>query len=519
MIGMLKEHSGLFLIIVLIIFAAVILSIGINFPFASDHEGWNAGFYSNVARNHLTLGFSKTLFGNLQSVEPAVITPKDFSVDHPPLLGLLLYLSFALLGNKESSARMVPILFSIGSLILMYFFLLRFYAKKIAFISCVVMILMPIFAYYGHMAGHESIIIFSVIGVFYFYFLWVDTLKQKYLYTMLAFFVLGALTSWPAYFVVFPIIFHAFLWNKSEIVQKRILSLPFTAAAAFTVFFIHAKLLTEKPFFLQCRFLKNALWFRTGIMSKNNPYYFTFIEFVNKEKNYFMELFGFLIIPFLAVWVAQLLGKIFLNRDLHAADKINILLWFYGLAPLFLLSCSAYYHDYYLFYLLPAVIFSVAWSLYFLKSIFSKRIFNIISISLIVIFFCNYCFFIYERFHSKNYIEYELWSLINKSTGEGEIIFTNMPSSNYLMNYYADRYMVFDVINYYKLENLLPGHANNGFNFLLSKDFPADGNLLNFLEKDCLKKNCLTKIKCNYGCIFYKGNTICGCYRALGSCK
>lgn len=94
---------------------AALLCYQIDEPF-----DFNDAVMSTGARNHLRYGFGTTKFALVVDSGPR--TPEHFTyyTNHPPLVPVLVSLSFALFGQHEWAARLVPIACSVSSLILIF---------------------------------------------------------------------------------------------------------------------------------------------------------------------------------------------------------------------------------------------------------------------------------------------------------------------------------------------------------------------------------------------------------------
>src|SRR5438093_7130560 len=104
---------------VLFLISAGVLSYRLTDPWIGHHD-YNGAFYSLAARNYLQYGYGGTRFGMV--INSDVASPEQFVyyTHHPPLLPLLVSFSFAVLGLHEWAARVVPVIFSLGSVGLVY---------------------------------------------------------------------------------------------------------------------------------------------------------------------------------------------------------------------------------------------------------------------------------------------------------------------------------------------------------------------------------------------------------------
>ncbi len=104
----------------LILLAALVLRLpSFSDPFLRPHEDDNAR-YGLAARNHLRLGLAVTRGSNCLAVATDEPRPGDFYVNHPGTLSLILAAAYAVLGESEAATRLVPLLFSLAGLALLH---------------------------------------------------------------------------------------------------------------------------------------------------------------------------------------------------------------------------------------------------------------------------------------------------------------------------------------------------------------------------------------------------------------
>ena len=110
---------GLCVLAVLALYAAG-LSRDLTEPWVGMHD-WNGAFYSQLARNLLRYPWSEhhgvPIVAVGESLPPA--DERSFYATHPPGLVWLVAGAFAMGGEAESVARMVPIVASLASLLLL----------------------------------------------------------------------------------------------------------------------------------------------------------------------------------------------------------------------------------------------------------------------------------------------------------------------------------------------------------------------------------------------------------------
>jgi 4-amino-4-deoxy-L-arabinose transferase-like glycosyltransferase len=341
-------------ILFIFLFAILIRFYRINEHFIGFHD-FNSAFFSIIAINHLRYGFLATKFLDVPKVFSGALSD-NFYIDHPPLLGIVTSLSFRIFGVHEWSARLVPIVFSIGSLLIFYIIAKRCFDKRIALISSLFFALMPMTSYFGRIVCHEPLVLFFVLSSLYGYIRWFESRNWKWAFLMILCFMIGWITDWPAYLFV-PLLLAHFIINKGfDIKSGRILfMLPFVALMFFLLLLYYFFIVngTIDP-------LIGEFFVRTG--SAN----FTFFQFLIKQLEYMGAFFS----PFIL-----LLSFVCIIRFVNDVDEFGrfnvsliLLLFSFGLLHVLIFKQGAWIHAYWLYYTSPAMALSAGLGLILIQS-------------------------------------------------------------------------------------------------------------------------------------------------------
>ncbi|MBN1794955.1 MAG: glycosyltransferase family 39 protein [Candidatus Omnitrophica bacterium] len=177
------------------ILAGVLLCWGLFLPYV---KAWEVGILELFAKHHLLYGLK--ISRGLPIMDMLGGRP-NYYILHPPLVPLLLALSFKFFGIHEWSARLIPIVFSLSGLIFFFLLVKGIADRKTALLSMFFMSLMPMFNYYGRIVNYEAITLGLSIVFLYLFVQFIHTGKLFFA-LMLAFIsVLGVLSDWP--FVLF----------------------------------------------------------------------------------------------------------------------------------------------------------------------------------------------------------------------------------------------------------------------------------------------------------------------------
>jgi len=491
-----KNHRNILLFIFLTV---IILGININVPWGEEHCGLSGSHYSVIARNYLRYGLLKTKFGCVMN--SGYLEPHKFNyyISQPPLLPMLIAVSFLIFGVSEASARLVPALFAIGFTIVFYLFIDRFFKKRIALLSSIFLIFTPIFMYFGNFVGQETIALFFIIMFFYNYFSWIESEKGKNLFLMLISFIFSTLIGWIGYFLIVPICINQLLSKKYK--RNSIVIILLTISGfVFSLHLFHASFLMGFQKCLNC--LANRLLSRTDIFCANrtsaaNPW-----EFFSMEIFRCFCIFTPVLIFLSTIWIVSFIRKI-RPKSYSKGDIIVFSLLTFGFAPLFIFQNLYFNHNFFLFYCLPFFAIASAAGLdeLFKKPFGIKRT-RYKLVPIVIIFILYFCFSIITTYLLyKNgdigcgirpkYYNKLLGGFIGKNTVADEVILTNQERFPLqrcafvapIIDYYSDRNIIYDVQDYNKVVTVLATVDRSYIYFLLSKKYPIEKNLLDLLEK------------------------------------
>lgn len=330
-----------FLLIILMV-AVVLLSMGINKPWIGRGDGCGA-FYSICAKNHLKYGFWATKFGSVSNAD--TVEPEDFKyyLHHPPLPSILIAISFKILGVSELNARLVSFVFTLLTILVLYFFVRDIFDPKTALLSSFFFSTMPMTAVYGTLVNHEIYVTLFLLLTIYFYYYWLTTERHKYFIFMLISFLTGGLFGWAEFYIAGIIPIHYFFFLKRR--QLKIIFLPICAVALFGVILFHFSLLKED-------FGKDLLeGFMHRTMLKEPSANITLNSFITRELSRANLLFGYVIgvlsLFWLIKWILNKKGK----RP-NSSIGNQLIFIFYAQATCWILMFieGAYVHEFWTYY-------------------------------------------------------------------------------------------------------------------------------------------------------------------------
>ena len=168
------------ILIPLLLVLIILLSFGlrlykINSPLA-DHHSWRQSDTAAVARNFIKEGFDffHPRIDNMAPLSTSSNGNKErlFMVE-PPIYQTIILPFYKIFGVKESLARLVSIIFSLGAIVFLYLLVSKLTNKWIGLLSAFFMGVLPYSIFYSRTILPESLILFTSIGMFYYFYRWI----------------------------------------------------------------------------------------------------------------------------------------------------------------------------------------------------------------------------------------------------------------------------------------------------------------------------------------------------------
>jgi 4-amino-4-deoxy-L-arabinose transferase-like glycosyltransferase len=197
-----REGTIRVILIILIILVAITLRVyRINTPWNGDHDSAGATL-GNAAYYFSTYGLCETgplLIKNEVKVGDTISF--DYYINHPPFEVLIISLSYALFGKSEATTRLVAIVFSILSVVLVFLLCYRLFGNRAALLAALFMAVNPIDAYYGRLPHFFEAAKALLLLTLFLYFLWEERGGLTWAFLVVISLLLGLATDWPVYFL------------------------------------------------------------------------------------------------------------------------------------------------------------------------------------------------------------------------------------------------------------------------------------------------------------------------------
>jgi len=397
----------------------VLLTLGIAKPFIGHHD-WNGVFYSQIARNYLKDGL-ETGLGQMTS-------PGNYYTHYPPLFTWLLALDFKFLGVSDVSARLLPVMLTIFSFILL--------VKITDSLVPLLLALTPMIRYFSQMPSQEALIIFLSLLVVYFY-------RQKRARALLWTVAALGWSGWAGYFLI-PL-----LWLHAKFFTPKFKPVLLKAGAilvgTFGLHLLHTYLLTGS---LTGGGIFDALLLRLNLypaLGRVEP------ELAGQFKwlNYLVKEFHTLNIYYTStVLLLAGLGIAKLKRSFEAGLVLMLLAW--GVTYPLIFSNVTFVHEYFNLFFWPGLALAISYLFkhgpHFAKATWGKLLLLILAV---VVF--------KERLPFLNALKstaafkpgYELGRQVNQNSGPGETVNLSADEDfidvqGIFVEYYADRVIIWD---------------------------------------------------------------------------
>jgi 4-amino-4-deoxy-L-arabinose transferase-like glycosyltransferase len=324
----------------------------------------NGRRYSSYARTHLVLGLGAT-GGRDFFFDPRAGRLVPYG-HHPSGLGLLLAAWFRLTGDDgPRTARALPAIFHLVSVLFLLDLLRRQYARAPALMAALALALVPMSSYFGKLVNFEPLVLPLTIGLVVAYWRWAEGGGARWLAIGLALSALGSLIDWPM-----PL-FLALLgcdavrrWRRGD--GTRFLGAGAAACAAALMLVAAVAAWVSGP--VGAREMTTAVGLRL-LPDGHYAWWELAGKVIDYNRRYFTE--PVLAASVVAAWL--LVRDVRRHGRLPPRARLLALFGALGIVPVLAFPGSAVNHAYWQFYLLPYEILSLAYVLERLGPHLSRR--------------------------------------------------------------------------------------------------------------------------------------------------
>jgi Dolichyl-phosphate-mannose-protein mannosyltransferase len=258
----------------LLVWLAAMLCLDVTRPWTGQWD-WNGAVWSEAARHNLRAGLWVTLG------VPNVAYYGGAYLHHPPLFSLTVTGVFALFGEKEWAARLVPIGCSLVSALLLWAFAYRCVGARVATLSLAIFVLLPMQLYYGRMVNHEPAALPLMLAVLVCLHFADEKDGARWLIGALGCFALAMWTTWHAY-ILAVIVGSSLVRGPHRSLTRAGWAVLATAGASATLFLVYARLVSVNAW----DDLWQAFAFRLGPHKGEPMSDFTWLQWFARQRQF-----------------------------------------------------------------------------------------------------------------------------------------------------------------------------------------------------------------------------------------
>lgn len=362
-----KEKAHYFLLIIISVIFLLFITRDISLPYVGPNAT-NFNVYSLIAHNFNKFGHVQTKLAPIISVSEKYPANPEYFFHHPTLLSFTESFLFKLLGEEFWVGRLTVILFSLGSLLLIYLIGKNLLNETFGVISALIFTLIPASTIWGKMIGQEPLVLFFCLAALYYSLTFFKKKDNKYLILAGISLIFGTLSDWPALIFAFSLVF---LFKKHSEMRKYLYIL-IAAVGTFLLMLVYT-------YFLRNGFwdLQNAIGLRT-ILGLSKEWIFFLPTQLTRTLIYINPLFVLLTV---AVSLYFYRKNKFKNLD-KISLTLLVLLFFFLIHQL-LYAQAVFSHNYLLYYSLPFFSFGSSYLIYIL---YKNKRYTYLSLAILISF-------------------------------------------------------------------------------------------------------------------------------------
>ena len=188
--------------------ALLLLCYEIDEPFVGQHDSGGASM-ANYARNMVRYGCWDTKMGLI--VDSGALPDeheRHYYLHGSPLLAFVISLSFRVFGISEWATRLVPIGQALLCVVLVALICERLWGRGVAVLASGILVVTPVFAYYGRVAEFVPFGFAYLLLMVYAYVRWYRCDSDRWLWLLAAATLVGTVASFEAWFLAFLLMAH-----------------------------------------------------------------------------------------------------------------------------------------------------------------------------------------------------------------------------------------------------------------------------------------------------------------------
>ncbi len=217
---LLKKNWNWIVLILIIILGTYFRVYHIDYP-AIGYHNWKEVHYLTEARNFAKDGFFK--YGFFIPTYDYFLGREGPEGEHPdsfPTTSILVGIVFKLFGTSLVGARLVSIIFSLGTIIVMYLLAKKLFGREdYALIVAFITATSPLLIFFGRQVQLEPIALFFMVLTGYFFLKWKENPTMRNIVLTSASFALAFLPRYDHFTIIVPILF---IFPYKKLLEKKL---------------------------------------------------------------------------------------------------------------------------------------------------------------------------------------------------------------------------------------------------------------------------------------------------------
>lgn len=471
-----------FLILILIFFSIIILP-NLNKPFIGHHD-YNAVWHGTAARNLDRYGLLRAKFASIIAKDYLDVKNITFYTHYPPLVPIFLYTGIEIFGISHWSIRLVPLIFALATIVLIYKTGAKFISRQVGLLAAALSAVIPMLVYFSTIPTHDLFVLPFILLSINFYFDFFRQTNRKNFIRLFIALILAHLTHWTGYYLTPLFFLHFLIFSKNAkklLISSAILLLSFIM---FALHLIYTTWLTGNPVG------GGLIEIFLGRLNLNDkPAGYSNIGFIRQEFS-FAQAYYTRILLFLSAFTSFWIILQILKKKITDQVSLLVILGICGSGHALIFRNISYIHDYIILSLLPFITISASFAFFTLLKMFNiKRAFLIflLCLFLILLTVSERFRFTQALFASNGFKEgVELGQYINQNTTSGQKALILSPDFKryfeVFTDYYADRFIEYDLSTELQLKDFIENKKYKLIIIMPSRD--TSQNLINILQSD-----------------------------------
>ena len=211
------------LVLFLILFLAFSLRLyKINRPLADWHS-WRQADTAAVSRNFIKEGFTPFIpkYDDMSAQANGIDNPNRYRFVEFPIYNALIAAVWAFTGVNVTYARLVTVIITLGSTLLLYFLVRHFSGKTTAALAAFFFATIPYSVFYSSTILPGPLMVFGVLALYLSFIKWLQNEKNWFWGILSIVFANVAILTWPiALFFTLPIVYLAFEKYRFQTLKK-----------------------------------------------------------------------------------------------------------------------------------------------------------------------------------------------------------------------------------------------------------------------------------------------------------